>query len=215
MPTTETDKSRHGIRHSEDELLRGARQVFVARGFHIATMDEIAAGAGSSKPTLYARFGDKEAIFRRILQDEADDLGSVLSNARAALGDQPPRLRVRAAVSAFFDWAVVEPDGFALLFGDFDSEIASEVRNKLLIGIRERVGEGIRDNVRARRGVDLGPSADVVASMCISLVVGGAHQANIIGQGDPSGSVELVASFAEHALAAFDHRMAEALDGSL
>jgi AcrR family transcriptional regulator len=212
MQSKNSDKARHGIRHSDEELLAGARAVFVQRGFHTATMDEVAAGAGSSKPTLYARFGDKEAIFRRILEAEAEDLRTTLAETHAIFGDMPPRIRVRAAVNAFFEWAVVEPTGFTMLFGNFDSQIESEVRHKMLNGIRQRVGEGIRENAEERWGLSLGGSADVIASMCISLVVGGAHQATIVGHGDPSGSVELVASFAEQALAGFDHEAALAVD---
>lgn len=200
MPTSSQDRSRHGVRHSDDELLDGARLVFLSSGYHSATMDEIATAAGASKPTLYARFGDKEQVYRRAMQRETDDLGQVLALTRSVFGDEaPPRIRIRAAIAAFFDWASVEPEGFNLLFSDFGTEIAWEIRNAFLSRIRARVAEGIRDNARQELNVEVGERGEVIASMLISLVVGGAHRAALT-QAGMEGSAELISSFAEQAL---------------
>lgn len=47
----------------EERILKAARQVFVNRGFEAATIEEIAAAAHSGKPTIYARFPNKQALF--------------------------------------------------------------------------------------------------------------------------------------------------------
>src|ERR1700752_1476437 len=44
-------------------ILDAARKVFVERGFEGASIDEIAEAARSGKPTIYARFRDKRALF--------------------------------------------------------------------------------------------------------------------------------------------------------
>ncbi|CAN5613028.1 TetR/AcrR family transcriptional regulator [soil metagenome] len=199
------DRSRHGIRHSDDELLDGARSVFLEHGYHEVTMDEIAAAAGASKPTFYNHFGDKEEVYRRLMQRETDDLGQIMGAARLIFGDQPPRMRIRMAIASFFDWAEVEPDGFSLLFSDFQTEIAWEIRNAFVTRIREQFGRGIRENAVERSGVDIGESAEVIASMCISLVVGGAHRAGLT-TGGMAASAELVSSFVEQALTNLDLR---------
>lgn len=192
-------KSRHGVRHSDDQLLDGARTAFLRHGYHATSMDEIAATAGSSKPTLYNRFNDKEQVYRRAVRRETEDLGEVLATARSIFGGHPPRIRVRAAITAFFDWAGVEPAGFELLFGDFATEIAWEERNAFLTQIRGRMVEGIRDTVRERSRLEVGESAEVIASMCISLVVGGAHRAGQTKDG-LDGAAEVIMSFTEEAL---------------
>lgn len=46
-----------------ESLLEAARQEFFARGFGAGRMDAIARAAGTTKQTLYARFGSKEALF--------------------------------------------------------------------------------------------------------------------------------------------------------
>jgi AcrR family transcriptional regulator len=42
--------------------------VFVERGFDEASMDDVAAAAGTTKPTVYAHFKSKEELFSAVLQ---------------------------------------------------------------------------------------------------------------------------------------------------
>jgi AcrR family transcriptional regulator len=51
----------------EARILDAARKVFVARGFEGASMDEIALAARAGKRTIYARFGDKRALFKTVV----------------------------------------------------------------------------------------------------------------------------------------------------
>jgi AcrR family transcriptional regulator len=47
----------------DDRILDAARKVFLERGFEGASIEEIAEVARSGKPTIYARFPGKEALF--------------------------------------------------------------------------------------------------------------------------------------------------------
>lgn len=51
----------------EDEILCAAYEVFTEKGFHGATMLEVAKRARASKATLYARFQNKEKLFYALL----------------------------------------------------------------------------------------------------------------------------------------------------
>ena len=51
----------------EERVLEAARKVFLERGFEGASIDEIAAAARSGKPTIYARFRDKRALFTAVV----------------------------------------------------------------------------------------------------------------------------------------------------
>ncbi|WP_018388718.1 TetR/AcrR family transcriptional regulator [Ancylobacter sp. FA202] len=53
-----------------DQILRGAREVFLASGFDGASMGEIARAAGVSKGTLYVYFDSKENLFTALVTDE-------------------------------------------------------------------------------------------------------------------------------------------------
>lgn len=53
-----------------DQVLAGAREVFLRDGFDRASVDDIAREAGVSKATLYAYFPDKELLFLEIARTE-------------------------------------------------------------------------------------------------------------------------------------------------
>lgn len=55
-----------------DQVLKGARKVFMADGFEGASVDDIARVAGVSKATLYSYFPDKRLLFREVAQTECD-----------------------------------------------------------------------------------------------------------------------------------------------
>ncbi len=56
---------------NEAEALDRATQVFWAKGYDGATVDDLVAGTGVSRPSLYVTFGDKEALFMRCLEHYA------------------------------------------------------------------------------------------------------------------------------------------------
>ncbi|MGO4388496.1 TetR/AcrR family transcriptional regulator [Microvirga sp. 2YAF29] len=60
------------------QILEGARQVFLARGFDGASMGEIAKVAGVSKGTLYVYFDSKESLFEALTTEEKRGLAEVL-----------------------------------------------------------------------------------------------------------------------------------------
>ena len=53
-----------------DQVLAGAREVFLANGFEGASMDDIARVAGVSKATLYSYFPDKRILFTEVVTTE-------------------------------------------------------------------------------------------------------------------------------------------------
>ena len=61
-PTDDSAKKR--------QIVEGARQVFMARGFDAASMGDIAKAAGVSKGTLYVYFKNKEELFGAIVEQE-------------------------------------------------------------------------------------------------------------------------------------------------
>jgi AcrR family transcriptional regulator len=51
----------------ETRILDAAREVFLERGFEAASIDEIAEVARAGKPTIYARYASKEALFTAVV----------------------------------------------------------------------------------------------------------------------------------------------------
>ena len=57
-----------------DDVLDVAREVFWRKGFQATSLDEITAASGIAKPSLYAAFGDKDALFLRVLDRYHDGI---------------------------------------------------------------------------------------------------------------------------------------------
>lgn len=55
-----------------EQVLKGARQVFLADGFEGASVDDIAKAAGVSKATLYSYFPDKRMLFMEVARSECE-----------------------------------------------------------------------------------------------------------------------------------------------
>jgi len=51
----------------DERILDAAQQVFLERGLGGASVDEIAGRAGAGKPTIYARFPNKEALYTAVM----------------------------------------------------------------------------------------------------------------------------------------------------
>ena len=64
----------HAIRRGRkfDQVLTGARNVFLRDGFERASVDEIAREAGVSKATLYSYFPDKSQLFTEMAMAECE-----------------------------------------------------------------------------------------------------------------------------------------------
>jgi AcrR family transcriptional regulator len=62
----------HGVRRGRkfDQVLDGARKVFLRDGFERASVDDIAREAGVSKATIYAYFPDKQLMFLEVARSE-------------------------------------------------------------------------------------------------------------------------------------------------
>ncbi|HEX3588685.1 MAG TPA: helix-turn-helix domain-containing protein [Pseudonocardiaceae bacterium] len=105
-----------GYRHAEDTMLDAACAVFAEQGFDAARMDTIAARAGTTKPTLYARFGPKEKLFAAAVRREHDMLNERVALAYQGHDGEPFRDRLHRWTAVYFDFVRERPDGFRLTF---------------------------------------------------------------------------------------------------
>lgn len=76
-----------------DQVLDGARKIFLRDGFERAAVDDIAREAGVSKATIYAYFPDKQLMFLEVARAEC------LRQTEAAEAAIDPSLPVRAAMT--------------------------------------------------------------------------------------------------------------------
>ena len=68
----------------EAKALEQATQVFWSKGYDGATIDDLVAGMGVGRPSLYSVFGDKRTLFLRVLKGYAEAKGALAAKALLA-----------------------------------------------------------------------------------------------------------------------------------
>lgn len=86
----------------ERQLLDLAERAFARRGYHAASMDEIAAAAGVTKPMIYSYFGSKEGLFIAGVHRAYERCVERVESA-AARGGEPGEVLTRVT-QAVFGW---------------------------------------------------------------------------------------------------------------
>jgi AcrR family transcriptional regulator len=113
-------------------LLDGAQTVFARRGFHRASVDEIAREAGATTGALYANFAGKEDLFLALLDETlADD---VRAYSEASGAGTTPAEQARAGADRWMQVLSERPEYFPL-FMEFWAYAIREPR------VRERFAE--------------------------------------------------------------------------
>jgi AcrR family transcriptional regulator len=84
----------------EGGAIEKATQVFWSKGYDGVTIDDLVTGMGVGRPSLYAVFGDKRAIFLRVLRAYAERKGALA--AKALLSPQT----LRDSIASFLRYNV-------------------------------------------------------------------------------------------------------------
>lgn len=153
-----------------DQVLGGARTVFLRDGFEGASVDDIAREAGVSKATLYSYFPDKRLLFIEVAKAEcfrqAEEAVALISrdlSAREVLSIAATRI-VDFALSDFgirtYRICVAEADRFPELGHEFYESGPALVRRRIVDYLSEAVARG------ELRIDDLGLAADQFAELC-------------------------------------------------
>ena len=125
-----------------DQVLEGARQVFLSDGFEGASVDDIARAAGVSKATLYSYFPDKRFLFMQVAKTEcarqADraietiDMDAPAAQVLAAIADQMIEFITSDFGRRIFRICVGESDRFPELGREFYESGPLLVRERLV-----------------------------------------------------------------------------------
>ncbi len=78
------------------QLLETAKAVFLERGYHRATLDDIADAAGFTKGAVYARYSSKDQLFLALIDQRYADIGSEFVAGLAASNSFPDWMRQEA-----------------------------------------------------------------------------------------------------------------------
>ncbi len=163
-------------RQTRDYLLQAAAQVFAERGYHGASLDEVAAVAGFSKGAVYSNFKNKEDLFLALLESHYErEMAAV--RATLEVTDGPPEAHLSSFVTLMRDqFQRATGDNWAMLYEEF---FLYAMRNPT---VRERLAAfdtldvdsvaQIIEGERDRHGIDLEDPAPHVARIVIALMRG-------------------------------------------
>jgi AcrR family transcriptional regulator len=98
-----------------ERLLDGMRRVAVRDGYARATVAEVIALAGVSRPTVYEYFADKEDCFLHSLAGTHEQLQTEIA---AAVHDSPPAQAACVTIKALVTYAASRPDDARLLMDE-------------------------------------------------------------------------------------------------
>lgn len=97
-------------------ILSAAEETFARRGYHGASLDEVAHAAGVSKALIYEHFASKRELHASLLDAHACEIFARLQAGaeRGETGEQ----RLRSGIEAFLGWVEEHREAWRALFRD-------------------------------------------------------------------------------------------------
>ena len=131
------------------EILKSAAAAFRRRGYHGASVDEIASALEMTKGNLYYYFRNKEEILYACHDYSLDVLLALMLDVQA--GTARPDEKLRRLILAFVHLMLDELQGTALTL---DLQALSPALQRRIIAKRDRFDRGLREIVQ--QGIDSG-----------------------------------------------------------
>jgi len=125
-------------------LLDAGAEVFAARGFHAARVDDVVKAAKTSHGTFYLYFANKEELFQALAAEAAEELGSLAGGLGRLTPDAEGREALRSWIDAFADlferygavlqaWIEAETDEMSV------GVLGTDVMGRLAASVAERI----------------------------------------------------------------------------
>ena len=151
-------------------ILESALAVFSARGYHLASIDDIAREAGISKALIYEHFSSKLELYANLLEDQA---GELFARLAAAVGEvESGEARLATGLSAFFGFVEERRDAWRILFREAaDPEVAA-VLDRLVAEVTAVVATLIAEDPGARSRVESQADRDQAIRLLAQMLVG-------------------------------------------
>ena len=125
----EATKRRLSASDRRAAILEDALEVFSARGFNEASLDEVAARGGISKALIYEHFASKRELQLALLDTFVHELIERVVGAIAGADENEARLR--AGIEAFLEFAEERPAALRLLTRNIADPDAGEALERL------------------------------------------------------------------------------------
>lgn len=129
-------------------ILAAAQEVFARRGFHQATVEEVAEVAGVGKGTVYLYFASKKELLVALVEERLEDMKRALEKRLEAVGSATDKLR--EAIALHFEVFSRSRDFLTVVSGDFGDlgreldERTKEARRGFLDVVEAVIREGVQ-----------------------------------------------------------------------
>jgi AcrR family transcriptional regulator len=153
-------------RERREQLITIGRKQFADKGFEGATIEDIAAAAGVSKPVVYEHFGGKEGLYAVVVDREIEALLGSVTTALSSGGTS--RQIIERAALALLDYVEGSTDGFRILVRDSPPGQATGSLASLMSDIASQVEHILADAFKRHR---LDPkAAPMYAQMLVGMI---------------------------------------------
>ena len=117
-------------------ILRQGARLFGRNGYAATRLEDVAAGAGVTKPMVYRHFSSKKDLYLAVLERHESDLPSFLENASG----------IEAILDGWLDYVAENSDSWLVIFRDRTGDPDIEVARR---GVSSRATEVLADFLRA------------------------------------------------------------------
>jgi AcrR family transcriptional regulator len=152
--------SKESVRRKQ--IMVSGLEVFTEKGFHLASMDDIAERAGVSKPILYQHFSSKQDFYLGVLDERVEFLVQhITESIESAAGN---RNRLEAAIACYFKLVDDADRGFRLIF-ESDFTMNHEVRARVE-DVVAQVSRVVGAEVANQTGKSIGEANILAGGLC-------------------------------------------------
>jgi AcrR family transcriptional regulator len=150
-------------------IVRAATEVFAERGYHGASIDEIARRSGVSPPVVYDHFASKQDLHERLLERTRDELLQVWREHLS--GDDPAERRIPRALDAWAGYVETHPYAARMFFRETtgDPEVQA-IHRKVQAEAQAALGAILG---RERGSEHIAGSADAALEMAAEVIRAG------------------------------------------
>ena len=152
-------------------ILESALAVFADRGYHAASIDDIAREGGISKALIYEHFSSKQQLYAELIELHADELFARIATAIAEAGSAGAA-RLAVGVDAFYGFVEDHRVPWRMLFREVtDAEVAM-VLDRVLAQVTGLVAALIAEDPGASAAGDDEVAREEAIGMLAQMLVG-------------------------------------------
>jgi AcrR family transcriptional regulator len=154
-------------------ILDSALAVFSERGYHSASIDDIAGEAGVSKALIYEHFASKQELHGDLIARNARELTQRVAGALSSVEVESTSERLATGLEAFFAFVEERREAWRMLFRDAADPESSAVLDRMVEQVTAEVTVLISQDPGARELARMGQERSL--RLLAEMLVGGAQ----------------------------------------